>query len=217
MAGRREERSAAKRAEIVAAARKVFTTHGYLGTSMDAVAAAAGASKRTVYQYFADKEELFTAVVLETVDRGYEFFRPHILTLAETDDLENALRRHARVTVAGIMNPEVLQMRRLVMAEADRFPEVGRQYYERSWVRTTGLLAETLTRLTERGLLQVDDPERAAYLFTWLVVSIPLQRTAFMGNAAICTKAELDEVADEGVRVFLAAYGVRAQSGKNLP
>ncbi|MGW0523808.1 TetR/AcrR family transcriptional regulator [Crossiella sp. NPDC003009] len=210
MAGRREEQSAAKRAEIVAAARKVFTAHGYLGSSMDAVAAAAGASKRTVYQYFADKEELFAAVVLETVDRGYEFFRPHILALAETDDLENALRRHARVTVAGIINPEVLQMRRLVMAEADRFPEVGRQYYERSWVRTTGLLAETLTRLTERGLLQVDDPERAAYLFTWLVVSIPLQRSAFMGSAAVCTKAELDEFADEGARVFLAAYGIGA-------
>ncbi|WP_020671034.1 TetR/AcrR family transcriptional regulator [Amycolatopsis nigrescens] len=207
MTGRREERSAAKRAEIVAAARKVFTTHGYLGTSMDAVAAAAGASKRTVYQYFADKEELFAAVVLETVDRGYEYFRPHILALAETDDLGTALRQHARVTVAGIMNPEVLQMRRLVMAEADRFPEVGRQYYERSWVRTTGLLAETLTRLTERGLLKVDDPGRAAFLFTWLVVSIPLQRTAFMGNAAAGTKAELDEFADEGARVFLAAYG----------
>lgn len=213
MAGRREERSAAKRAEIVAAAREVFTTHGYVGTSMDAVASAAGASKRTVYQYFADKEELFAAVVLETVDRGYEYFRPHILALAETDDVETALRRHARATVAGIMNPEVLQMRRLVMAEADRFPDVGRQYYERSWVRTTGLLAETLTRLTERGLLAVDDPGRAAYLFTWLVVSIPLQRTAFMGNATVPTQAELDDVADEGARVFLAAYGVGKKEG----
>ena len=207
--GTREERSASKRAEIVAAARKVFTTHGYLGTSMDAVAAEAGASKRTVYQYFADKEELFATVVLETVDRGYEFFRPHILSLAEAeaDSLEDALRWHARMTLTGIMNPEVLQMRRLVMAEADRFPEVGREYFERSWARTTGLLAQTLRRLTDRGLLKVDDPECAAYLFTWLVVSIPLQRTAFMGNAATYTKAELDSIADEGARVFLAAYG----------
>lgn len=207
MAARREERSATKRAEIVAAARKVFTTHGYLGASMDAVAAGAGASKRTVYQYFADKEELFATAVLETVDRGYEYFRPRILALARTDDLEAALRQHARATLAGIMNPEILQMRRLVMAEADRFPDVGREYFERSWGRTVGLLAETLARLTERGLLNVDDPERAAYLFTWTVVSIPLQRTAFMGNAATYTTEELDEIADEGARVFLAAYG----------
>ncbi|TDV54940.1 TetR/AcrR family transcriptional regulator [Actinophytocola oryzae] len=208
MAGRREERSAHKRAEIVAAARKVFTTHGYLGASMDAVAAEAGASKRTVYQYFADKEQLFATVVLDTVDRGHEYFRPRIEALAEADDLDEALRRHARGTLAGIMNPEVLQMRRLVMAEADRFPEVGREYFERSWARTTGLLAETFARLTERGLLKVADPERAALLYTWLVVSIPLNRTAFMGNAATYTVAELDELADEGARVFLAAYGV---------
>jgi TetR/AcrR family transcriptional regulator, mexJK operon transcriptional repressor len=43
-------------------------------------------------------------------------------------------------------------------------------------------------------------------------VSIPLQHTAFMVNAATCTKAELDEVADEGARVFLAAYGVQRNS-----
>ena len=59
-----------KRASILAAARVVFTREGYAGASMDVVAAEAGASKRTVYQYFADKEELFAATVLDTVDRG---------------------------------------------------------------------------------------------------------------------------------------------------
>jgi TetR/AcrR family transcriptional repressor of mexJK operon len=205
---RAEQRSTRKRAEILAAASDVFTTHGYLGASMDAVAAAAGASKRTVYQYFADKEELFSSVVLDAVDRGYEFFRPHILALADVDadDLIEAFRRHSHLTIIGIMAPQVLRMRRLVMAEADRFPEIGREYYERSWVRTLDLLATTLARLDERGLLKIPDPQRAAYMFTWLVVSIPLQRTAFMGNAATYTQAELDDIADEGVRVFLAAH-----------
>ncbi|MFE3452079.1 TetR/AcrR family transcriptional regulator [Nonomuraea sp. NPDC059194] len=203
-----EQRYARKRAEILAAASDVFTTHGYLGASMDAVATAAGASKRTVYQYFADKEELFSSVVLDAVDRGYEFFRPHILALADADadDLIEAFRRHARLTISGIMAPQVLRMRRLVMAEADRFPEIGREYYERSWVRTLDLLARTLARLDERGLLKIPNPERAAYMFTWLVVSMPLQRTAFMGNAAMYTQAELDDIADEAVRVFLAAH-----------
>ncbi|GAA3739888.1 AcrR family transcriptional regulator [Spinactinospora alkalitolerans] len=203
---RAEQRSVRKRAEILTAARSVFTAHGYLGTSMDAVAATAGASKRTVYQYFADKEELFASVVLDTVDRGYEYFRPSILALAEADDLDEAFRRQARITVTGIMNPEVLQMRRLVMAEADRFPDIGRDYYRRSWGRTIELLARSLARLAERGLLTVSDPERAAHMFTWLVVSIPLQRTAFMGNTATYTQAELDAIADEGARVFLAAH-----------
>ncbi|MER7128411.1 TetR/AcrR family transcriptional regulator [Streptosporangium saharense] len=206
---RAEARSARKRQEILTAARSVFTAQGYVGTSMDAVAAEAGASKRTVYQYFADKEELFAGVVLDTVDRGYEYFRPAILALAEADDLETALRDHARMTLAGLTNPEILQMRRLVIAEAERFPAIGREYFERSWGRTLELLAETFAKLTERGLLNTPDPERAAYMFTWLIVSIPTGRTAFLGDAALGSPEELTELADEGTRVFLAAFAPR--------
>lgn len=206
---RAEARSARKRQEILTAARSVFTAHGYVGTSMDAVAAAAGASKRTVYQYFADKEELFAGVVLDTVDRGYEYFKPSVRALAEVDDLETALRDHARMTLAGLMNREILQMRRLVIAEAERFPDIGREYFERSWGRTLKLLAETFAKLTERGLLNTPDPERAAYMFTWLIVSIPTNRVAFLGDAASGSPEELADLADEGTRVFLAAFARR--------
>ncbi|MFF4416594.1 TetR/AcrR family transcriptional regulator [Streptosporangium sp. NPDC001559] len=206
---RAEARSARKRQEILTAARAVFTAHGYVGTSMDAVAAEAGASKRTVYQYFADKEKLFTGVVLDTVDRGYEYFKPAVRALAETDDLETALRDHARMTLAGLTDREILQMRRLVIAEAERFPAIGREYFERSWGRTLKLLAETFAKLTERGLLNVPDPERAAYMFTWLIVSIPTNRAAFLGDEAVGPPEELTDLADEGVRVFLAAFAPR--------
>jgi AcrR family transcriptional regulator len=195
-----------KRAELLAGARAVFTREGYQGASMDAVAAEAGASKRTVYQYFADKEELFAATVLDTVDRGYEYFEPRIRALAETDDVDGAIRQLAHDTVVGLTNPELLKMRRLVVAEAERFPTIGREYYERSWVKTEALLAQALAALTERGLLDVPDPERAAYLFTWLVVSIPANRAAFLGDDAVGSPEELAALAEEGARVFLAAY-----------
>jgi TetR/AcrR family transcriptional regulator, mexJK operon transcriptional repressor len=201
------ERFQRKRQELLAAAREVFTREGYIGTSMDAVAAEAGASKRTVYQYFADKEQLFAATVLDTVDRGYEYFKPRILALAETDDLESALRDHARASATRLMDPELLKMRRLVIAEAERFPEIGRQYYERSWVRTLELLADAFKTLTQRGLLDVKDPESAAYMFAWLIIAIPANKAAFLGDAAADPEAGLIKHADEGVRVFLAAYG----------
>jgi TetR/AcrR family transcriptional repressor of mexJK operon len=210
-AGRRSpsgERSARKRGEILAAARRVFTSHGYLGTSMDAVAAEAGASKRTVYQYFTDKQDLFSGVVLETVDRGYEYFKPFNEALAEIegDRLEAALQAHARRAMTGIMSPEVLRMRRLVIAEAERFPSLGREYYERSWVRTQALLAQSFATLDRRGLLRLEDAERAAYHFVHLIVSIPLTRTSFLGDAATYTDQELNDLADAAVGVFLAAY-----------
>ena len=199
-------RSRRKREQIIAAAREVFTNEGYIGTSMDAVAAQAGASKRTVYHYFPDKEQLFAATVLDTVDRGYEYFRPRILALAETDDIENAIREQARATMRGLTDPELLKMRRLVIAEAERFPGIGREYYERSWVRTLELFADTLRTLTRRGLLAVEDPYRAAYIFTWLIASIPTNKVAFLGDAALDPPDELIAQADEAARVFLAAY-----------
>lgn len=82
--------------------------------------------------------------------------------MTEPDNSTNGNATHSSgppdVTSMALASPQVLRMRRLVMAEADRFAETGREYFERSWVRTTGLLAETLVRLTERGLLTVDDP-----------------------------------------------------------
>lgn len=200
------ERFRRKRGDILAAAREVFTSEGYMGASMDAVAAQASASKRTVYQYFSDKQELFAAAVLDTVDRGYEYFRPRILALAETNDVEAALRDHARATIIGLTDPELLRMRRLVIAEAERFPAIGHEYYERSWVRTLALFADALETLTRRGLLAVADPHRAAYIFTWLIVSIPANKVAFLGDRALDSPEELNAQADEAARVFLAAY-----------
>ena len=200
------ERFERKRASILAAARHVFTREGYAGASMDAVAAEAGASKRTVYQYFADKKELFAATVLDTINRGYEHFEPLILALAETNDVEDAIHEHARAMVTGIANPDNLKMRRLVIAEAERFPEIGREFYERSWDRTLGLLANTLRTLTRRGLLAIDDPDHAAHIFIWLVNSIAATKVAFLGNTALDPTDELMAHADEVARVFLAAY-----------
>ena len=98
-------------------------------------------------------------------------------------------------------------MRRLVVAEAERFPAIGREYYERSWVKTVGLLAKAFATLTQRGLLAVADPEQAAYTFAWLVVAVPSNRVAFLGDGAAGSQAELAALADEGARIFLAAYG----------
>jgi TetR/AcrR family transcriptional repressor of mexJK operon len=203
------DRATRKRDEILAAAREAFTNEGYMGTSMDAVAAHAGASKRTVYQYFRDKEQLFAAAVLDTVDRGYEYCKPRILALAETDDVQTAIREHARATITGLTNPELLKMRRLVIAEAERFPAIGREYYQRSWVSTLELFADALRTLTRRGLLAVEDPDRAAYIFTWLIASIPANKVAFLGDASLDPPDELAAQADEAARVFLAAYSPR--------
>ena len=89
----------------------------------------AGVSKQTVYKQFADKERLFTEIVLGTIDQVGEPFFGGIGTLDDSENLEPDLRGLARQLVGIVENPRLLQLRRLVVAEAGRFPELGRTYY----------------------------------------------------------------------------------------
>ena len=105
------------------------------------------------------------------------------------------------------MQPQIIQLRRLVIGEAGRFPELGRSFYERGPGRTIAALATTFERLAARGILQLDDPILAAAHFNWLIMSIPLNQAMLLGHDEPPAATELDRWADAGVRVFLAAYG----------
>jgi TetR/AcrR family transcriptional repressor of mexJK operon len=199
-------RSAEKRRAILEAATATFLRNGYLGTSMDEIAARAGVSKQTVYKQFADKERLFTEIVLGTIDQVGEPFFGGIDALADAEDVEGELRKIAHQLIAVVKDPRLLQLRRLVIGEAGRFPELGRSYYERGPGRSTEGLASGFERLAERGLLRLDDGLLAAQHFNWLVLSIPLNQAMFSVDMNF-SAAELERYADEAVRVFLAAYG----------
>ncbi len=198
-----DTRSARKRRAIMEAATTVFLRNGYVGASMDEVAALAAVSKQTVYKHFADKESLFSEIVVGTVDEAGDRVHAEVLALADSGDVEADLRDLARRQLALVMQPRVLQLRRLVIGEAGRFPELGRTFYERGPGRTLQALAQAFERLAAAGALRLDDPRLAAEHFNWLVMSIPLNRAMLLGDDE---QPDLDRFADAGVRVFLAAY-----------
>jgi TetR/AcrR family transcriptional repressor of mexJK operon len=202
-----ESRSARKRRVIMEAATTAFLRKGYLGTSMDEIAASAGVSKQTVYKHFADKERLFSEIVIGTVNEASDPVYNEVLNLEESGDVEADLGDLARRLLARVMQPRVLQLRRLVIGEAGRYPELGRTFYERGPGRTVATLAIVFERLAERGLLRLDDPVIAAGHFNWLIVSIPLNEVILCGDDERFTPAELERFADAGVRAFFAAYG----------
>jgi len=189
------------------AATALFLRNGYLGTSMDEIAALAGVSKQTVYTHFADKERLFTELVLGNTRPVDEFIPVLTHLLQDPDDLEENLRELARRYLGSVIQPPVLQLRRLVIGEAGRFPELARTYYERVPERVVATLATSLQHLAERGLLRLDDSLLAARHFAALVLWIPLDRAMFVANGEPPAAAELERLAGAGVRVFLAAYG----------
>ena len=202
-----EGRSARKQRAIVEAAATVFLRNGYLGTSMDEIAALAEVSKQTVYKHFADKERLFSEIVTATVDEVANPNTDEVLKLSDTTEIDRDLRGFARRQLRAVMEPRLLQLRRLVIGEAHRFPQLGHLFYERGPGRTVEELARSFERLAARGALELDDPRMAAAHFNWLVMSIPLNQAMLLGEDEPATPAQLRRYADAGVRAFLAAYG----------
>jgi len=201
-----ESRSAQKHRQILEAATTAFLDRGYRGTSMDVVAAGAGVSKQTVYKHFSDKATLFGEIVRSTVAVVADPVHDEVAGLADSGDLEADLTDLARRQLAGVLQPTLLRLRRLVIAEADRFPELGRLFYEEGPGRTIATLATSFARLADRGLLAVDHPERAAAELNWLLMAGPVNRVMMLGDDGRPADAELDDHARAAVRTFLAAY-----------
>jgi AcrR family transcriptional regulator len=196
-----------KRLAILDAARALFLQHGYLGTSMDDVAARAQVSKQTVYKHFGDKRRMF--VDLLTGDMGGA--DAAVAELAEavpvTEHLEEDLRQFARGYLAAVMQPHLIRLRRVVIGEAERFPELAAAWYASGPQQAYATFAGWFEILDRRGLLRVDDPVLAAQHFNWLVLSIPLNEAmARPVDDSLLDEHALRRYADEGVRVFLAAY-----------
>jgi TetR/AcrR family transcriptional repressor of mexJK operon len=206
-----ETRSARKRQAIIAAATELFLRHGYLGTSMDQVTAAAAVSKPTVYKFFTDKEQLFTEIVLGTLDRAGDPVRARVELLARSADLAADLPALARDYLGAVTQPGVLQLRRLVIGASHQLPALARAYYERAPEQTLTALAACLRQLTGRGLLRCPDEQMAAAHFAFLVLGRALDKSLFCGDQPFA-QPELTAQADAGAAAFLAAYGTGSTS-----
>lgn len=218
--GRLRAGSPHKRAAIVRAALDVFLRDGYARASVDAIAAQAGVSKRTIYDYYGDKRSLFLAAVDETRTVQESAFAELLdRTLGAIPDsaspdsagpggagraeMEAALHAFGReFTRAVAHSPERAAVLRLVSAEAPHFAELRRQWRPAGPVQRT--LADRLAGLAAAGLLDIDDPERAAEYLGVLLVG-PLNNRSLFGAITV-DDDEVDRIAADGVRVFLRAF-----------
>jgi TetR/AcrR family transcriptional regulator, mexJK operon transcriptional repressor len=206
-----ESRSDRKRKVLLSAATEIFLDKGYDGTSMDDVASKAAVSKPTVYKYFSDKERLFAEIVLATTGEIDNLMRLVAETIAAQTSLESSLILLARRFINALMQPRILRLRRLVMANADRFPDVGRSWYEQGFVRVLATLATSFQSLADRKLLQVDDPLLAANHFVGLLLWIPINKAMFTGDHH-SSPDELERLAVGAVHAFLKGYGAADRS-----
>ncbi|MFS8036937.1 TetR/AcrR family transcriptional regulator [Xanthobacter sp. AM11] len=150
-------------ARIRAAARLLFLEKGYGATSMDAVAAAAPVSKRTLYQHFPGKAELFGAVIDEAWSH---FTRAPLLPADAAGEPRTVLRAYVAGLAAHWDRPDVIPLLRLVIAEAPRFPELSQAYYAVGKEPAVKGLSAYFAALAASGrLASVQEPQLAAAQF----------------------------------------------------
>jgi TetR/AcrR family transcriptional regulator, mexJK operon transcriptional repressor len=200
-------RSALKRQAILDAATEVFLRSGYLGTNMDEIAALSGVSKQTVYKHFGDKEALFVEIVSSMVRAAGDMVHNEAPEPERDEEVMPYLIDYACRQLTVVLTPRLMQLRRLVIGEVARFPDLAKALYAHGPKRAMDALAASFARLAARGLLAIEDPRMAAAHFNWLIMSAPLNQAMLLGDEAIPSPAELRRYAADGVRVFLAAYG----------
>lgn len=194
-----------KRAAILEAAKKLFPELGFEGTSMDAIAAAAGVSKLTVYSHFNDKETLFVEAIRDRCDEQLPI---SMFDVVVGDDVAGQLMPIARAFFGLVASPPSIAMHRLLTAGTKTSVKLSQLFWEVGPIRAQKGFACFLRRADEAGKLEVSDPMRAAsQFFSLLKGELHLQMT--MGCCAKLSDAMIEEHLAATVDTFVRAYTPR--------
>lgn len=172
--------STRKRSALVDVARRHFFEHGYSTSNLDRIAADADISKVTIYSYFGSKEGLFLQVMDDVIERLSEPSSP-----PQVDDHEQLgayLRLTADDLVATVTDPDVVGMRRVLIAEQPRHPALAQRWRE----ATVDATISQLTQVMQSSDPQIDETsaEDLARQFLWMVIGDPLDASLMAGKAA---------------------------------
>jgi AcrR family transcriptional regulator len=184
-------RKEARPQELLAAALDLFVERGYAATRLDDVAARAGVSKGTLYLYFANKEELFKAVVRENV----------LPVIGEAEEMIDRHEGSCEALFRGIMigwwervgNTRLAGISKLMLAESGNFPEVAKFYHEEVINRSKAMIGRVLERGIERGEFRPIDAGQAVSVVVAPMIMLMLWKHSFnaCGVEAISADAYL--------------------------
>ncbi|TDD54483.1 TetR/AcrR family transcriptional regulator [Kribbella antibiotica] len=197
------DRAARKREAIIAAARTAFVRDGF-DAAVDAIAAAAGVSKVTVYNHYGNKETLFKAVIGDALEGALaDVISGTAQRLAESRDLRAALKWTATEWVTSMTEPDLVALRHLVTNEVRRFPELGNAWREHGPDRAAPALAAAFERLIADDRLTMPDIDTAIVQLYALVLYPHLVHSTYGATVDPHTTSRL---IDTGVDMFLQYY-----------
>jgi AcrR family transcriptional regulator len=186
------EEAEARDVRLLDVATRLFMERGFDGTSIDAVAEAAGVSKPTVYARYHDKRDLFAAVLRGRIRKWLAPLSAAAeaqATETSPKSIKTTLHELSRHMVAYTLAPEAGAVQRILSAQAVQFPELAKLATEEGWLRAVRGVSTILRQSAARGQIKVDDPELAADMFLNLVLGHP-KRLVLYG---IATDPETEE------------------------
>ena len=189
--------------QVLAGARRVFMADGFEGASVDEIARAAGVSKATLYKYFPDKRILFMEVANSECQRQAGSALDNIDRAAPPHEVLGQTGRHFLGFITSKFGQQIF---RICVAESDRFPELGRSFYESGPNIMRAEMAAYFAQACARGELRIEDYVMAADQFGELCKADVWMRLMF-GVIKEVTEADINRVVDNAVETFLARYG----------
>jgi len=200
-----------KRRDILDGALRVFLRQGFNGAGVSEIAAEAAVSKRTLYQYFRSKEDLFTEIVREVSNR---IVAPLALDSVGGQEPRAILRKLAQSTASVTVLGEGPALYRMVSAEARRFPQLGRIFLEQGHESGAARLSSYFAQWHKAGALDIPNPKFAADLFFAMVNGIRVR--VLLGTVRAVGESELEEWLDFIVDVFLLGVQRRRRDAVDM-
>lgn len=198
-------RQGRKIAQVLKGAREIFLRDGFEGASVDAIAREAGVSKATLYSYFSDKRMLFMEVGRAECTGQSHMLLEGIDMQAPVREVLSEIGRR----LLGFMCSDIGQrIFRMCVAESERFPELGRRFYEGGPMVVRAQLVEYIEFAIWRGDLAVEDTGLAAEQFFELC-KVELFPRMMFGVSGAPAPAERERVVEGAVEMFLARYGAQ--------
>jgi AcrR family transcriptional regulator len=191
-------------AQVLEGARQVFMADGFEGASVDDIAKAANVSKATLYSYFSDKKLLFLQVASAECERQAGEAIEKIDRSAPPRVVLDQVGRHFLRFLTSTFGVQVF---RICVAETDRFPELGRQFYASGPGAMRAEMVAYFEAAIARGEMAVEDKPLAADQFAELCKADIWARLVFGVSSAV-SDAEIDRIVAGAVDVFMARYGV---------
>ena len=193
----------AKREAILCAAKNLFLSKGYDGSSMDAIAAEAGVSKLTVYSHFTDKETLFAAAVKSKCEEQLPqpLFEP-----ASGSSIESVLLNIGRGFHSLANSPESIELHRVMVAQTNVDSKLSQMFFEAGPQRVMREMERLLTLANQKQQLLVANPAKAAEHFFCLIKGNNNFRLLIGCSPELNDPAAIEAHIQDVVALFMRAY-----------